>query len=171
MLIAPAVHGDDRGFLQEIYRRSAFAELGIVEDFVQRNHSRSRRGVVRGMHFQPGMAKLVRCVRGAILDVLVDVRPGSPTLGSWERFELSDENHLQLYCPNGFAHGFCALSELADVIYDCSDYYDPARERGFSHRDPEVGIEWPMGITLEASERDRVAPPLRALGLEAEGRP
>src|SRR5581483_8762599 len=98
---------------------------GIDDDFVQDNHSRSRRGIIRGMHFQPGMAKLVRCVRGAILDVLVDIRPESDSFGRWQAFELSDENHHQIYCPDGFAHGFCVVSEIADVIYSCSDYYDP----------------------------------------------
>ena len=107
------------------------------------------------MHFQPGMAKLVRCARGAILDVLVDIRPGSPAFGRWEGFELDDESHRQLYVPDGFAHGFCVLSETADVIYKCSAYYDPAAESGFRFDDPEVGIEWPAGIEFETSERDR----------------
>jgi dTDP-4-dehydrorhamnose 3,5-epimerase len=163
LLIEPIVHGDDRGFFQETYRRDLFADLGISEDYVQHNHSRSRRGVVRGMHFQPGMAKLIRCVRGSILDVLVDIRPDEPTFGRWEAFELSDANHLQLYCPDGFAHGFCVLSEIADVIYACSVYYDPARESGFAYDDPGVGIEWPAG--LAPSARDANAPALRELEL------
>ena len=170
MLIESAVHGDARGFFQETYRREAFAELGVAEDFVQDNHSRSRRGIVRGMHFQPGTAKLVRCARGAVFDVLVDIRPDSDTFGQWEGFELSDENHRQLYCPDGFAHGFCVLSEIADVVYSCSDYYDPESEGGFAYDDPDVGIEWPAGLELSASARDAGAPALRELGLTAAGR-
>jgi dTDP-4-dehydrorhamnose 3,5-epimerase len=160
VLIESVVHGDHRGFLQETYRRSTFAELGVDDDFLQDNHSRSRRGIVRGMHFQPGMAKLVRCARGAILDVVVDIRRGSPSFGEWEGFELSDSNHNQLYCPDGFAHGFCVLSEEADVVYKASAYYAPDLERGFAYDDPEVGIEWPDGLELLASARDANAPPL-----------
>lgn len=160
VFIEPVVHGDARGFFLETYRRSALAELGVEDELVQDNHSRSRRGVVRGMHFQPGMAKLVRCARGAILDVLVDIRRGSPQFGRWEAFELDDEAHRQLYCPDGFAHGFCVLSEEADVAYRCSAYYDPAGEGGFRFDDPDVGIDWPE-MELEASERDRKAPLLR----------
>lgn len=165
MLIESAVHGDDRGFFQEIYRRESLAEQGVAEEFVQHNHSRSRQGIVRGMHFQPGMAKLIRCVRGAILDVLVDIRSGEPTFGEWEGFELSDVNHRQLYVPDGFAHGFCVLSEVADVIYGCSDYYDPERESGFAYNDPDVAIEWPQGLALSPSVRDADAPRLRELDL------
>jgi dTDP-4-dehydrorhamnose 3,5-epimerase len=160
ILIEPTVHGDERGFFIETYRHSVFAEHGIGDDFVQQNHSRSSRGIVRGMHFQPGMAKLVRCARGAIFDVLVDIRRGSPTFGEWEGFELDDASHRQLYCPEGFAHGFCVLSELADVIYGCSTYYDPDVEGGFAFDDPGVGIEWPAEVELLASERDRGAPRL-----------
>ena len=130
ILLAPVVHGDERGFFLESYRRNAFDELGI-DDLVQDNHSRSRRGIVRGMHFQPGQAKLVRCVRGAILDVIVDIRRGSPQFGVWEAFALDDLAHHQLYIPDGFAHGFCVLSELADVTYKTSAYYDRSLEAGF----------------------------------------
>ncbi|MGH2847595.1 MAG: dTDP-4-dehydrorhamnose 3,5-epimerase, partial [Thermoleophilaceae bacterium] len=163
----PAVHGDARGFFCETYRKSALAEVGVHDEFVQDNHSRSGRGVLRGMHFQPGQAKLVRCARGAILDVLVDIRPASPSFGSWEGFELDDEKHRQLYLPDGFAHGFCVVSEVADVVYKVSTYYDPAAESGFRFDDPEVGIEWPSDVELEASARDREAPPLRELNLGA----
>ena len=158
MLIQPTVHGDKRGFFLESYRRSTFADLGIVDDFVQDNQSRSRRGVVRGMHFQPGMAKLVRCVRGGILDVVVDIRCGSPAFGQWEAFELNDTTHHQLYCPNGFAHGFCVLSDVADVIYGCTTYYNPQAEGGFRYDDPQVGIEWPRAGQLTPSARDASAP-------------
>ncbi len=116
------------------------------------------------MHFQPGQAKLVRCVRGAILDVLVDIRPGSPQFGQWEGFALDDVDHRQLYVPDGFAHGFCVLSDVADVTYKISSYYDPATEGGFAYDDPAVGIEWPaLEGGLIASERDRRAPTLAEL--------
>jgi dTDP-4-dehydrorhamnose 3,5-epimerase len=154
------VHGDDRGFFLETYRREAFAELGIGEELVQDNHSRSRRGIVRGMHYQLGMAKLIRCARGSIFDVLVDLRRGSLTFGRWEGFELNDSNQHQLYCPDGFGHGFCVLSDVADVLYKTSSYYDPELEGGFAYDDPDVAIEWPPGLELVASARDRSAPRL-----------
>jgi dTDP-4-dehydrorhamnose 3,5-epimerase len=160
VLVAPTVHGDERGFFLESYRRDALAGLGIADEFVQDNHSRSRRGIVRGMHFQPGQAKLIRCARGAIFDVLVDIRPGSPQFGRWEGFRLDDVDHHLLFCPSGFAHGFCVLSDSADVAYKASAYYDPAGEGGFAFDDPEVAIEWPAGLELIASERDRRAPTL-----------
>jgi len=157
------VHGDARGFFQETFRASAFAELGIEDEFVQDNHSRSRQGIVRGMHFQPGMAKLVRGARGVVYDVVVDIRKGSPQFGEWEGFELSDLNHHQLYCPDGFAHGFCVLTEVADVLYKTSTYYDPETEGGFAYDDPEVAIQWPEGLELIASRRDQAAPSLAEL--------
>jgi dTDP-4-dehydrorhamnose 3,5-epimerase len=163
ILIAPRVFGDERGFFCETYRRNAFAELGIPEEMVQDNHSRSSHGIVRGMHFQigQGAAKLVRCGKGAIFDVVVDLRRGSPSFGQWEGFELSDENMHMLYCPIGFAHGFCVLSDVADVIYKQSNYYADETERGISYSDPEVGIEWPLPTDeLIPSERDATAPSL-----------
>lgn len=167
IVVEPVVHGDERGFFSESYRRDAFAELGIEDDFVQDNHSRSRQGVVRGMHFQvgDGMAKLVRCARGEIVDVVVDLRSGSPTFAQWEAVELSDRNLRQLYCPVGFAHGFCVLSEVADVMYKCSAYYDETIERGIAYDDPDVGIEWPE-IELAVSQRDADAPRLREVQAE-----
>ncbi len=164
VLVELTAHGDARGFFRETYRRNVFAEFGIQDDFVQDNHSRSRRGIVRGMHFQHGMAKLISCTRGAIFDVLVDVRRGSPTFGQWEGYELSDTNHCELYCPDGFAHGFCVVSEIADVAYKTSSYYDPSLEGGFRYDDPDVGIVWPEGIDLLASDRDRAAPRLVEIG-------
>jgi dTDP-4-dehydrorhamnose 3,5-epimerase len=160
ILLQPTVHRDPRGFFIESYRASVLADLGVTDEWVQDNHSRSSQGIVRGMHFQPGMAKLIRCARGEIVDVLVDIRRGSPAFGEWEAFTLSDENLRELYCPDGFAHGFCVTSEVADVIYKCSSYYDPSIESGFSFEDPEIGIEWP-GIELLASERDAAARPLK----------
>jgi dTDP-4-dehydrorhamnose 3,5-epimerase len=162
VLVEPDVHGDARGFFLETARANTLAELGVTDNFVQDNQSRSARGVLRGMHFQPGMAKLVRCARGAIFDVLVDIRPGSTAFGRWEAFELNDENHHQLYCPDGFAHGFCVLSDVADVVYRCSSYYDPGREAGFRFDDPEVQIDWPP-LDFQVSERDRRAPLLSEL--------
>ncbi len=168
VLVKPAVYGDERGFFHESYRRNVFAELGIPQDFVQDNHSRSIHGVVRGMHFQvgAGAGKLVRCARGAILDVVVDIRRGSPTFGEWEAFELTDENSHQLYCPIGFAHGFCVTSEEADVMYKQTAYYDDALERGISYNDPDVWIAWPPDIDLKPSERDGNAPLLREIEAE-----
>jgi dTDP-4-dehydrorhamnose 3,5-epimerase len=165
VLVRPVAYLDERGFFQETYRRNAYADLGIREEFVQDNHSRSVRGVVRGMHFQvgDGVAKLVRCARGAILDVVVDIRRGSPTFGEWETFELTDENLHQIYCPIGFAHGFCVLSEQADVMYKQTAYYDGALERGISYADPDLAIAWPEGIDLKPSERDANAPSLKEI--------
>jgi dTDP-4-dehydrorhamnose 3,5-epimerase len=167
ILVRPIVHGDERGFFHETYRRNVYAELGIPEEFVQDNHSRSGHGIVRGMHFQvgDGMAKLVRCGRGAIVDVVIDLRRGSPTFGEWEAFELNDENLHQLYCPIGFAHGFAVTSDLADVMYKCSGYYDESIERGIKYDDPEVGIEWP-DVELIPSERDANAPLLSEIADE-----
>jgi dTDP-4-dehydrorhamnose 3,5-epimerase len=168
ILIEAQVFGDERGFFAETYRRSAFAELGVPEEMVQDNHSRSGRGVVRGMHLQigEGVAKLVRCASGAILDVVVDVRRGSPTFGEWEAFELSDQNMRLVYCPVGFAHGFCTLSEQADVIYKQSAYYSPELERGIKYDDPDVAIAWPAGLELTPSARDANAPLLRDVAAE-----
>jgi dTDP-4-dehydrorhamnose 3,5-epimerase len=163
ILIEPKVLGDERGFFCETYRRSTFNELGIAEEMVQDNHSRSRHGIVRGMHFQigAGAAKLVRCARGEIFDVLVDVRRGSPTFGQWEGFTLTEENMHMLYCPIGFAHGFCVVSDMADVMYKQSNYYADETERGIAYNDPGVGIEWPLPTAeLIPSERDATAPTL-----------
>jgi dTDP-4-dehydrorhamnose 3,5-epimerase len=170
VLIEPAVHRDDRGFFCETYRREWHLAAGIPEheEFVQDNHSRSSRGVVRGMHFQvgAGVAKLVRCSRGQILDVVVDLRRGSPTYGGWEGFELDDVSMRQLYVPVGFAHGFCVLSQVADVAYKQTRYYDGAVERGIAWDDPEIAIEWPQDIDLSASQRDAAAPLLREIAAE-----
>lgn len=167
LLIEPAVHGDSRGFFVESYRCASLAELGVTDDFVQDNHSRSARGVVRGMHFAigAGQAKLVRCARGAIVDVLVDIRAGSPTFGDWEAFELNDDSLRMLYAPIGFAHGFCVTSAMADVAYKLSSYYSSDVERGFAFNDPEVGIEWPQ-VELVCSERDASAPRLSEIAAD-----
>jgi dTDP-4-dehydrorhamnose 3,5-epimerase len=169
MLIAPRVLGDERGFFCETYRRGAFAELGIADEMVQDNQSRSGHGIVRGMHFQigQGAAKLVRCARGAIYDVVVDLRRGSPTFGQWEGFELTEENMHTAYCPVGFAHGFCVLSDVADVVYKQSNYYADETERGIAFNDPDVGVKWPLPVEkLIPSQRDASAPRLRDIADE-----
>jgi dTDP-4-dehydrorhamnose 3,5-epimerase len=161
-LVEPEPHGDDRGFLVETYRAEEWRALGIVvEEFVQDNHSRSGRGALRGLHFQtrPGQAKLVRCVRGSIFDVAVDLRRSSQTFGQWAGYELSDSNHHQLFVPIGFAHGFLVLSETADVVYKLSSYYDPETEAGIRWDDPGIGVQWPVGDP-QLSERDAQAPTL-----------
>ena len=161
VLLAPAKHGDERGFFIETYRADSWAAEGVPTEFVQDNHSRSRRGTIRGIHFQtrPGQGKLVRVARGAVYDVVVDLRRGSPTFGEWEGFELDDENAHQLFVPVGFGHGFCVTSEVADFVYKVTNYYDPETEAGFRFDDPEVGIAWP-DVELLYSERDRTAPKL-----------
>jgi dTDP-4-dehydrorhamnose 3,5-epimerase len=161
VLLAPTVHGDERGFFVETYRAGAWGEHGIPTTFVQDNHSRSRRGTLRGIHFQthPGQGKLVRVARGSVFDVVVDLRRDSPTFGEWEGFDLDDEGGHQLWIPIGFGHGFCVTSDVADFVYKCTNYYDPATEASIRFDDPGVGIEWP-DLELLFSERDRAAPTL-----------
>ena len=167
VLIEPVVHGDERGFMLESYAREAWQELGVGVEFVQHNHSRSSQGTLRGIHFQtePGQAKLVRCPRGEILDVAVDLRRGSPTYGQWEAHLLDDAKHRQLFVPVGFGHGFAVLSDVADVAYQVSSYYDPATEAGIAWDDPEVGVDWQVAEPL-LSERDKNAPTLAEIGDE-----
>jgi dTDP-4-dehydrorhamnose 3,5-epimerase len=161
VLLEPQVHGDERGFFVETFSRDLWRELGIDAEFVQHNHSRSVGKTLRGLHFQtqPGQAKLVRCSRGAVFDVAVDLRRGSPTYGQWEGYTLDDETHRQLFVPAGFGHGFAVLSEIADVAYLLSSVYDPATEAGIAWDDPDVGVEWPVDEPL-LSERDKTAPRL-----------
>ncbi|MCD6014785.1 MAG: dTDP-4-dehydrorhamnose 3,5-epimerase [Solirubrobacterales bacterium] len=167
VLLEPDVHGDERGFLVETFSVPAWRQLGVEAEFVQDNHSRSRAGILRGLHFQtrPGQAKLVRCLRGRIWDVAVDLRRDSPSYGRWEGHELDDELHRQLFIPVGFAHGFCVLSEVADVHYRLSSLYDPATEASVAWDDAEIGIEWPMSDP-QISERDRTAPRLAEIAAE-----
>jgi dTDP-4-dehydrorhamnose 3,5-epimerase len=165
VFIEPDVYPDERGFFCETYRHSTHEQLGIPPEdlFVQDNHSRSTRGVLRGMHFMVGhgVAKLVRCARGRIVDVAVDLRAGSPTYRRWQAVELDDQNMRQLYVPVGFAHGFCVLSDVADVIYKQTAYYDPQIERGIAWDDPDVAVQWPLPVEeLIVSERDAAAPRL-----------
>ena len=171
MIIEPVLYGDERGFLCETYRHEWHSQVGIPAEelFVQDNHSRSARGVLRGMHFQvgSGAAKLVRCSRGRITDVAVDLRRGSPTYSRWHAVELDGMSMRELYVPVGFAHGFCVLSEVADVLYKQTAYYDPALERGIAWNDPEIAIEWTLPAEdLIVSERDASAPRLSEIAEE-----
>jgi dTDP-4-dehydrorhamnose 3,5-epimerase len=161
LVLEPQVFQDDRGFFLETYRQDRLAALGIPHPFVQANQSRSVRNTLRGLHWQHRrpQAKLVRVVTGTIFDVVVDVRRSSPTFGDWWGVELSAENFRQLYVPVGYAHGFCVLSEHADVEYLCSDYYDPGGEAALLWNDPTVGVQWPTDWPL-LSEKDAASPPL-----------
>lgn len=164
VLIEPRVHADSRGFFVETYSQRSWGELGVTTQFVQDNHSRSMHGTIRALHFQthPGQPKLVRVARGRAWDVVVDIRRSSPTFGQWESVELDDERNLQLYVPIGFAHGFCALSEVVDFVYKVGSYYDPATERGIAWDGPDVGIAWPIDQPI-VSERDQHNPTLAQL--------
>lgn len=167
VLVEPEVHGDSRGFFLETYARDEWKSLGVEADFVQQNHSRSARGTLRGIHFQtaPGQAKLLRCARGEIIDVAVDLRRDSATYGQWEAHVLDDENGHQLYVPIGFGHGFAVLSDVADVCYQVSSLYDPATEAGIAWDDPEVGVEWGIDEPL-LSQRDKDAPSLSEIAAD-----
>ena len=165
LILEPKVFGDARGFFMESYNRRDFAAAtGLDMDFVQDNHSRSRRGVLRGLHYQikQPQGKLVRVVRGAVFDVAVDIRRSSPTFGQWAGVELSEENNRQFWIPPGFAHGFLVLSESADFLYKASDWYAPEHERGIAWNDPAIGITWPLDAIGEPllSDKDRAAPAL-----------
>jgi dTDP-4-dehydrorhamnose 3,5-epimerase len=161
LLIKPRVFEDPRGFFMETYRQNTLAEAGVLESFVQDNHSRSSRGVLRGLHYQlkNPQAKLCRVVTGEVLDVAVDVRLGSPHFGKWVSAVLSAENHAQLFIPKGFAHGFVVRSETADFLYKCSDYFDAGDDRGVLWNDPEIGIDWETPSSL-LSEKDKRYLPL-----------
>jgi dTDP-4-dehydrorhamnose 3,5-epimerase len=177
--IKPRRFGDDRGWFTEVYSERAFAGLGVTERFVQDNHSLSRpAGVLRGLHFQTpphGQAKLVRCIRGAIFDVAVDVRKGSPTYGRWVGATLSAENGHQLFIPVGFAHGFLTLEPDTEVTYKVSDVYAPAHDGGIRFDDPDIGVAWPLiaGQTPVLSPKDEALPPLAAFDspFAYDGRP
>jgi dTDP-4-dehydrorhamnose 3,5-epimerase len=158
LLVEPQVHRDERGFFLEVFHAGKFAAQGLAVDFVQDNHSASRRGTLRGLHLQTGepQGKLVRAVEGAIFDVAVDVRVGSPTFGRWEGVALSAENLLSLWIPPGFAHGFCVTSERAQVEYKCTAFYAPDAEVAIRWDDPELAISWPLAAPL-LSPRDAAA--------------
>ncbi len=156
LLIEPDVFGDDRGFFMESWHQKKYAEAGLGLNFVQDNHSRSTAGVLRGLHYQlrRPQGKLVRVVTGAVFDVVVDIRVGSPSFGQWLGVELSEKNRLELYVPPGFAHGFCVLSDTADFLYKCTDFYAPDDERGILWSDPDLGINWPTR-NFTISQKDK----------------
>ena len=159
-IIEPKVFGDDRGFFLETFQAERYAEMaGITLPFVQDNHSRSARGVLRGLHFQKAkpQGKLVRAVTGSVFDVAVDIRPESPTFGRWEGVVLSEENKRQFWVPPGLAHGFVVLSDTADFEYKCTDYYDPSDEGSLRWDDPDIGVDWPIDSGIQLSEKDRSA--------------
>jgi dTDP-4-dehydrorhamnose 3,5-epimerase len=162
MLIEPDVFRDPRGFFMETFHAGKFRNHGLPEAFVQDNHSRSAHGVLRGLHYQlkHPQGKLVRAVTGEVLDVAVDIRKGSPFFGAWVGVVLSEENRKQMYIPPGFAHGFCVLSEQADVLYKCTDFYTPGDEYGIAWDDPDIGIEWPR-LDYLLSDKDRRYPRLK----------
>ena len=167
-VITPRRHQDSRGFLSEVWREDALTEAGIDVRFVQENHAASRAtGTIRGLHFQIGesaQAKLVRCPRGSIFDVAVDIRHGSPTFGRHTGIVLSAKNWKQLYVPEGFAHGYCTLEPDTEVMYKVTAYYDPASERGLAWDDPDIGIAWPVSADRAVlTERDRTFPRLAGL--------
>jgi dTDP-4-dehydrorhamnose 3,5-epimerase len=149
-LLKPRVIGDVRGFFIETYSQRRYREAGIECTFVQDNHSRSKRGTLRGLHYQssPGQAKLIRVASGSTFDVAVDIRPESPTFGQWYSATLDDEEHAQLFIPVGFAHGFCVTSEVADVVYKVSNVYDAKTEKGLCWNDPDIGVKWPVAAPL-----------------------
>ena len=168
-IVETTVFGDDRGYFMETYSDAEFAEIGITNKFVQDNQSRSKKGVLRGLHFQKEntQAKLVRCIKGEVFDVAVDLRPGSKTYGKWEGVILSEENKKMFMIPKGFAHGFLVLSDIAEFVYKCDDVYNHEAEGGLKWNDEEVNIKWPMeGINqdeLLTSEKDGKWPSLSEL--------
>ena len=163
IIVEPTVYGDSRGFFMETYQKNDFYDGGIKVDFVQDNHSMSTKGVLRGLHFQKkhSQSKLVRCIRGEVFDVAVDLREGSPTFGKWEGVILSAENKRQFFIPKNFAHGFLVLSDEAEFIYKVDDYYAPNDEGGFMWNDKDIGIQWPIpdGLEIKLSDKDKLHPP------------
>ena len=167
VLIEPQVFRDERGFFLESYNRQKYRDAGIELEFVQDNHSRSQRGTIRGLHAQINrpQGKLIRVIEGEIFDVAVDVRRGSPTFKQWVGVWLTADNFRQIYVPPGFIHGFCVTSEIAQVEYKCTDFYDPASEISIQWNDAEIGIDWPLGEIVEPilSKKDSAAKPLQQL--------
>ena len=162
MIIEPTAFGDSRGYFMETYQREDFIKGGITVEFVQDNQSMSTKGVLRGLHFQKQFpqSKLVRCIRGEVFDVAVDLREGSPTYGKWEGVLLSAENKRQFFIPKGFAHGFLVLSDAAEVVYKVDDFYHPNDEGGLMWNDPDIGVEWPIpeGFEIKLSDKDKLHP-------------
>ena len=169
ILVTPKVFGDSRGFFMESYQKSVFAENGISDDFNQDNHSKSGKGVLRGLHYQTNpkaQAKLVRCSRGKIFDVAVDIRKTSPTFGKWVGEILSEENKNMLYIPAGFAHGFVVLSEEAELLYKASNEYSPANDRGIRWNDSDINIQWGINFEPLISEKDSKQPFFKDIKVE-----
>lgn len=163
LVLEPKVFGDERGFFLESWNATSFAEIGLNVNFVQDNHSRSQKGVLRGMHFQnpAPQGKLVRVVSGAVFDAIVDLRRSSPTFGQWTGVTLSAENKRMFWVPEGFAHGFLTLEDNTDFLYKCTSAYLPQNEHSLAWDDPEVGIEWPLeGVELKLSAKDAAGVPL-----------
>ena len=158
VVIKPTVFGDDRGFFMETYQKDEFARAGIDKEFVQDNHSKSSKGVLRGLHFQTDntQGKLVRVIKGSVYDVAVDCRPNSKTFGKWYGVTLTDENKMQFYIPEGFAHGFLVLSDEAEFVYKCTDVYNPNAEGGVPYDDPTVNVQWPeVYCEIKTSGKDK----------------
>jgi dTDP-4-dehydrorhamnose 3,5-epimerase len=164
LLIEPTIHGDCRGRFFESYKKEEYHAFGIEDDFVQENQSLSQKNVLRGLHYriEPEQAKLVRVIRGEVFDVVVDMRKKSPTFGKWQGFILSESNHIQLYIPVGFAHGFCVLSDTAEFLYKVTEYYSAEKEKGIIWNDPDIGIDWPISDPI-LSEKDKINPRLKSL--------
>ena len=162
MIIEPTAFGDSRGYFMETYQREDFIKGGITVEFVQDNQSMSTKGVLRGLHFQKQFpqSKLVRCIRGEVFDVAVDLREGSPTYGKWEGVLLSAENKRQFFIPKGFAHGFLVLSDEAEFVFKVDDFYHPNDEGGLMWNDPDIGVEWPIpeGFEIKLSDKDKLHP-------------
>jgi len=167
VIIEPSVFADDRGFFMETYSKKVFTENGIDIEFVQDNHSRSTKGVLRGLHFQKppfAQAKLIRCTRGEVLDVAVDIRKNSPTFGQYEMVNLSEENKKMFFIPAGFAHAFLVLSDIADFQYKCSNFYNKESEGGVLYNDPTINIDWPkLDVELNLSDKDKSWPKLEEI--------
>ncbi len=162
VVIKPTVFGDDRGFFMETFHKDEFAQAGITREFVQDNHSKSSKGVLRGLHFQTEntQGKLVRVIKGEVFDVAVDCRPGSETFGKWYGVTLSEENKVQFYVPEGFAHGFLVLSDEAEFVYKCTDIYNPKAEGGIPYNDETIGIQWPeIDCEIKLSAKDQLHTP------------
>ena len=169
ILVKPKVFGDNRGFFMETYKKSDFFANGITEEFVQDNHSKSSKGVLRGLHYQAkpyGQAKLVRCVRGRIYDVAVDLRKESKSFGQYVKVELSEENHNMLFIPNGFAHGFVALTDNVELIYKTGGEYEPKADRGVLWSDKDINIDWNIDFEPILSEKDKIQPKLKDINKE-----
>jgi dTDP-4-dehydrorhamnose 3,5-epimerase len=168
VLVEPKVFGDDRGFFMESFNARDFKDAGLPSDFVQDNHSRSAYGVLRGLHYQypTWQGKLVRCIKGEVFDVAVDIRRNSPYFGQWVGVPLTESNRHQLYIPPGFAHGFCVTSDSADVLYKCTTLYSPQDDGGIAWDDPDIGVEWPVSNPV-LSGKDAHQGRLRDLKLDA----